>query len=123
MSLLLLFSFVFQLEQNVYVVCTNKCVLLLHQVISLLQIQLDFLSFLFYVAIFWYSLIGMFHSNGSWRSIWSIEFKDELQMLELSGKLQVFAVLDLVHVRYADWFLCLYAIQTAVICLVHSIRT
>lgn len=27
--------------------------------------------------------------NGSWRSIWSIEFKDELQMLELSGKLQV----------------------------------
>ncbi|KAM1490399.1 hypothetical protein ACFXTO_033530 [Malus domestica] len=27
--------------------------------------------------------------NGSWRSVWSIEFKDEIQMLELNGKLQV----------------------------------
>ncbi|KAM1549345.1 hypothetical protein ACFX1Z_010409 [Malus domestica] len=27
--------------------------------------------------------------NGSWRSVWSIEFKDEIQMLELKGKLQV----------------------------------
>ncbi|PRQ55693.1 putative F-actin-capping protein subunit alpha [Rosa chinensis] len=27
--------------------------------------------------------------NGSWRSVWSIEFKDEVQMLELKGKLQV----------------------------------
>ncbi|XP_020267115.1 F-actin-capping protein subunit alpha isoform X2 [Asparagus officinalis] len=27
--------------------------------------------------------------NGSWRSIWTIEFKDDLQVVELSGKLQV----------------------------------
>ncbi|KAI3927978.1 hypothetical protein MKW98_023579 [Papaver atlanticum] len=27
--------------------------------------------------------------NGSWRSIWNIEFKDELQVVELRGKLQV----------------------------------
>ncbi|KAL6132726.1 hypothetical protein ACLB2K_064965 [Fragaria x ananassa] len=27
--------------------------------------------------------------NGSWRSVWSIEFKDEVQVLEFKGKLQV----------------------------------
>ncbi|XAR52636.1 hypothetical protein NMG60_11020803 [Bertholletia excelsa] len=27
--------------------------------------------------------------NGSWRSIWNIEFKDELQLVELRGRLQV----------------------------------
>ncbi|EOY11507.1 F-actin capping protein alpha, putative isoform 4 [Theobroma cacao] len=27
--------------------------------------------------------------NGSWRSIWNIEFKDDIQILELKGKLQV----------------------------------
>ncbi|OMP03291.1 WASH complex, F-actin capping protein, alpha subunit [Corchorus olitorius] len=27
--------------------------------------------------------------NGSWRSIWNIEFKDDIQSLELKGKLQV----------------------------------
>lgn len=27
--------------------------------------------------------------NGSWRSVWNVEFKDELQMLEVRGKLQV----------------------------------
>lgn len=28
-------------------------------------------------------------SNGSWRSIWNLEFKDDLQLVEVSGKLQV----------------------------------
>ncbi|PON34487.1 F-actin-capping protein subunit alpha [Parasponia andersonii] len=27
--------------------------------------------------------------NGSWRSVWNIEFKDDMQLVELSGKLQV----------------------------------
>ncbi|KAK3029980.1 hypothetical protein RJ639_038079 [Escallonia herrerae] len=27
--------------------------------------------------------------NGSWRSIWNIEFKDDLQMVEVSGRMQV----------------------------------
>lgn len=27
--------------------------------------------------------------NGSWRSVWNIEFKDDIQLVELSGKLQV----------------------------------
>lgn len=27
--------------------------------------------------------------NGSWRSIWNLEFKDDLQLVEVSGKLQV----------------------------------
>ncbi|KAA8536837.1 hypothetical protein F0562_029315 [Nyssa sinensis] len=27
--------------------------------------------------------------NGSWRSIWNIEFKDELQVLEIKGRMQV----------------------------------
>ncbi|KAM3219181.1 F-actin-capping protein subunit alpha [Capsicum annuum] len=27
--------------------------------------------------------------NGSWRSIWNIEFKDEIQSIEVSGKMQV----------------------------------
>lgn len=29
-------------------------------------------------------------SNGSWRTIWNIKFKDDAQMVELNGKLQVF---------------------------------
>uniref|UniRef100_A0A2P2KK21 F-actin-capping protein subunit alpha n=1 Tax=Rhizophora mucronata TaxID=61149 RepID=A0A2P2KK21_RHIMU len=29
--------------------------------------------------------------NGSWRSIWNVEFKDDVQMLEVKGKLQVVA--------------------------------
>lgn len=31
----------------------------------------------------------VFASNGSWRSIWKIEFKDDLQAIEIEGKLQV----------------------------------
>nr|GMD10768.1 F-actin-capping protein subunit alpha [Ipomoea batatas] len=31
----------------------------------------------------------LFRSNGSWRSIWSAEFKDELQMVEVRGRMQV----------------------------------
>lgn len=33
----------------------------------------------------------MFISNGSWCSIWNIEFKDELQTVEVRGKMQVTA--------------------------------
>lgn len=35
---------------------------------------------------------GTFFSNGSWRSVWNIEFRDEEQLLELKGKLQVFLI-------------------------------
>lgn len=28
-------------------------------------------------------------SNGSWRSVWNIEFKDDIQVVDLNGKLQV----------------------------------
>ncbi|KAF4357470.1 hypothetical protein G4B88_025639, partial [Cannabis sativa] len=35
------------------------------------------------------SLIDTMYSNGSWRSVWNIEFKDDIQLVELSGKLQV----------------------------------
>jgi hypothetical protein len=31
----------------------------------------------------------MSYSNGSWRSVWNIEFKEDVQMLEVRGKLQV----------------------------------
>lgn len=31
-------------------------------------------------------------SNGSWRSVWNIEFKDEVQVLVIRGKIQVFFV-------------------------------
>lgn len=39
------------------------------------------------------------YSNGSWRSIWNIEFKDDMQMLEVRGRLQVF---------FFNWFWCIY---------------
>ncbi|XP_078440955.1 subunits of heterodimeric actin filament capping protein Capz superfamily isoform X2 [Wolffia australiana] len=33
--------------------------------------------------------IVIYVSNGSWRSIWTVEFKDDLQIVDLRGKLQV----------------------------------
>ncbi|KAL6529452.1 hypothetical protein OROGR_015075 [Orobanche gracilis] len=32
---------------------------------------------------------GSLISNGSWRSIWNLEFKGELQIVKVRGKLQV----------------------------------
>lgn len=61
-----------------------------------------------------------FNSNGSWRSVWSIEFKDEMQVLELKGKLQVLFVLYLVHDGYAT---CMYIFAIYITkCLIPSIK-
>lgn len=35
----------------------------------------------------------LFCSNGSWRSVWNIEFKDDQQVMELKGKFQVLSFL------------------------------
>lgn len=69
---------------------------------------------------------GTFFSNGSWRSVWNIEFRDEEQLLELKGKLQVFLIscvcvyIFFINKRsavyiYLLYAFCFYEIQTAFI--------
>lgn len=42
-------------------------------------------------------------SNGSWRSVWNLEFKDDMQLIEVRGKLQVVSIhqfLEFIYMCY-----------------------